>query len=101
MGAWKIELDDGRTFVGDESQTLLESASAAGHGLPFGCGHGACRTCGARLLSGRVAMAAGSSLTSEQARGGFLLLCVAYPRSDLRLEVGEQMGLLPVLPWTE
>jgi len=46
-------------------------------------------------------MPAGSALKAEQAKQGFVLTCVTQARSDLKLRVGERIGLLPVLPWTE
>ena len=101
MGVWTIELEDGRRFEATESESLLDAARRAGFRVPFGCHHGACRTCAGQLLAGRVAMPAGSALKAEQAKQGFVLTCVTQARSDLKLRVGERIGLLPVLPWTE
>ena len=56
--------------------------------LPIACRYGGCITCAARLLSGRVRQPNATALDGRQSRAGYVLLCVARPRSDCVLEVG-------------
>jgi ferredoxin len=88
-------------FDAHEGETLLMAATRAGVPLPNGCRVGACLTCAARLHEGHVALPPGSALTPAHLQQNLVLLCIAEARSDLQLEVGERVGLLPPLPWTD
>jgi len=90
-----------RSFTVGEGQTILDGATAAGLDLPWGCGVGACRTCCARLRSGHVSMPPGTALDRTHLEARLVLPCVAVPRSDLELDVGDRVGLLTPLPWTD
>lgn len=69
------------------SQTLLESALAAGIDLLSACRNGTCRVCMRRLLGGRVAYRIEwPGLSAEEKAQGYILPCVAYPASDLLLQ---------------
>lgn len=78
----------GRTLRVREDQSVLEVALAAGLNLPHSCRSGHCASCKARLLSGEVHYPNGrtAGLTAQEAASGYVLLCQARPRSDLRLE---------------
>ncbi len=67
---------------------LLDALEAAGLCLPYGCRHGACITCAARLLDGTVDQSKGKALKPAQEAAGYVLLCIARPRSDCVIEVG-------------
>jgi phenol hydroxylase P5 protein len=71
----------------EEGQTILEAALAAGIDWPYGCTHGNCGTCKARVLSGEVDMAEISSfaLFDDERAQGYILTCSARPTSDLEL----------------
>jgi ferredoxin len=73
-----------------ENQTVLEVADAAGLDLPSSCHAGVCTTCAARLLSGSVEQSEGMGISSELQEQGYALLCVAYPRSDLKVETEKE-----------
>jgi ferredoxin len=80
-------LAEGRTVsvsVG-ETDYLLDAALAAGLELPFMCLQGWCTTCAGRLLEGRVDQSEARRLYPEDEAAGFVLLCCAYARSDLRV----------------
>jgi ring-1,2-phenylacetyl-CoA epoxidase subunit PaaE len=62
--------------------SLLDSARAAGLPAPFACKAGVCATCRARIVSGRVEMAANYGLTEEEVGQGYILTCQAVPISD-------------------
>jgi CDP-4-dehydro-6-deoxyglucose reductase len=71
-----------------EDQSVLEVALEAGLNLPHSCRSGHCSSCKARLLSGEIHYPNGrtAGLTAEEAANGYVLLCQARPRSDLRVE---------------
>ena len=78
----------GRTLRVREDQSVLEVALAAGLNLPHSCRSGHCASCRARLLSGEIHYPNGrtAGLTAAEADAGYVLLCQARPRSDLRVE---------------
>jgi ferredoxin len=78
-GDWELRVD-----VGDD-QYLLDAAAGAGLELPSMCLQGWCTTCAARLLEGRVDQSEARRLYPEDEAAGFVLLCSAFPRSDLRI----------------
>ncbi len=77
----------GPEVVVEEGQTILEAALAAGIDWPYGCTHGMCGTCKARVLCGEVEMAEISSfaLFDDERAQGFILTCSARPASDVEL----------------
>ncbi len=82
-------------------QTVLDAAEAAGVGLPFGCLTGACGTCTGRLLEGDLEhRRPARALKKRHREEGYVLLCIAEPRSDCHIRVGAdvQAELVPN-PW--
>lgn len=79
--------------AGDEP--ILDAAEAAGVTLPYGCRAGHCISCAARLVEGDVDQSEGDALTPAQEAQGYVLLCIAVPRSDCVFKVGAavQQGL--------
>lgn len=69
-----------------EDQNILEAAYAAGIELPSSCNAGVCTTCAAQVLEGTVDQSEGMGVSLELQKEGYALLCVAYPRSDLKIE---------------
>ncbi|MFC6765624.1 2Fe-2S iron-sulfur cluster-binding protein [Natrinema soli] len=109
-----LERTDGptRTIAVDEDETVLEAAQRAGVRLPYDCRKGTCITCVGRL----TAIEAGerdaeegetdrpldpadaftyrrspAALTEPERADGYVLLCIASPRVDCRLEVGPRV----------
>jgi ferredoxin len=56
--------------------------------LPYGCRYGGCISCAAKLLDGEVDQSEGVALNGRQIHDGYILMCVARPRSDCTLDVG-------------
>jgi len=76
----------GETFTAAAEQTLMLAGLAAGLKLPWSCRNGTCRTCIARLVEGRVEhRIPWPGLSAEEKADGFILPCVAEPRSDVTL----------------
>ena len=73
-----------------ESQTILKTASEARLDLPSSCNAGVCTTCAAKILEGQVDQSDGMGVSTELQQEGYVLLCVAYPRSDLKIETGKE-----------
>ena len=69
-----------------ESQTILDAATDAGIDLPYSCSAGVCTTCAALIHSGEVEQSDGMGVSPELQAEGYALLCVSYPRSDIKLE---------------
>ncbi len=78
-----------------EDQYILEAVEAVGQKLPVGCLSGICSTCAARLLKGEVEQSQATGLKPAQVEKGYVLLCIASPRSHCQFEVGieSQAGL--------
>ena len=76
----------GREFTAAADRTLLLSAAQAGIAMTSSCRNGTCRACLRPLHAGRVAYRIEwPGLLPEEKAGGWVLPCVAYPRSDLVL----------------
>ena len=69
-----------------ESQNILDAATSAGIDLPYSCSAGVCTTCAAQILAGEVDQSEGMGVSPDLQAEGYVLLCVAYPRSDIKLE---------------
>lgn len=75
-------------FACRADQTVLAAAEAAGVPLPSSCTAGVCTTCAAVLRSGTVHQPDAMGVKAELQQQGYALLCVAFPRSDLKLQSG-------------
>lgn len=67
-------------------QTLLDAAEAHGLPIPSLCRAGVCGTCRTRVVEGQVECD-GGILDAEDRAAGYVLACVASPRSDCVIEV--------------
>ncbi|PSM47850.1 ferredoxin [Chroococcidiopsis sp. CCALA 051] len=90
MKTYQIELVNRNNFTLNVAadKYILDAVEAAGLKLPVGCRYGACITCAARILSGEVEQTNAIALKPQQAAKGYVLLCIATPRSDCKFEVG-------------
>lgn len=78
------------TITVPDNQTVLAAAEEAGLGLPSSCNAGVCTTCAAQLLSGIVDQSEGMGISPEVREQGYALLCVSYPRSNLKIETEKE-----------
>jgi ring-1,2-phenylacetyl-CoA epoxidase subunit PaaE len=71
---------DGRTRKVEFSEAnILDSAREAGMPAPFACKAGVCATCRAKVVKGKVEMAARYGLTDEEIAAGYVLTCQSVP----------------------
>lgn len=83
MPSWQVRLEpEGRTVLVDEADDILTAAARQGIALPSSCLEGSCTTCTGRVLAGEVEQDRALALRDEEKARGFVLLCVARPRSD-------------------
>ncbi len=78
----------GKTYEVDRRRSLLESLRENGIDLPYGCRYGGCITCAAKLVAGEVDQRGQMALNNRQINNGYVVLCVARPKSDCTFEVG-------------
>ncbi|MEB3293566.1 MAG: 2Fe-2S iron-sulfur cluster-binding protein [Synechococcales bacterium] len=78
----KIDLPDDRP--------ILETANALGLELPISCASGVCTTCAALITEGKVEQVDNLGISAELQQQGYALLCVAYPRSNLKIETQKE-----------
>jgi ferredoxin len=88
----RIELVNRNNITIDvaENQTILDAIEQAGLCLPVGCRYGVCITCAAKLVQGTVDQTEARCLKPEQIAAGYVLLCIAYAKSDSKFEVGAE-----------
>ena len=71
-----------------DDQPIYQAALEAGVQLPIGCNYGGCITCAAKLVEGSVRQPGASALNKRQSKAGYVLLCVARPKTDCVIEEG-------------
>jgi ferredoxin len=85
-------INEGQTYTIQvpKDQKILEVAEKENLNLPNSCNAGVCTTCAAKIISGEVEQSEGMGLSLELQGEGYALLCVSYPRSNLKLETGKE-----------
>ena len=92
--------NSGHSFDVHPSQTVLQAAIDAGINLPYGCRNGACGSCKAKLVSGKVFHNnyQSSAMSDAELAAGHTLLCCAMAQEDLVIECREVGGLAGIKP---
>jgi ring-1,2-phenylacetyl-CoA epoxidase subunit PaaE len=64
-------------------KTILDVLIAERINPPYSCTSGACSTCMAKVVSGKVEMEACYALDEDEVSAGFILTCQAHPKTDV------------------
>ena len=78
-------------FLCSEDQDIISAAKMNGIDLPNSWCSGVCTSCASMILEGTVEQEDAMGLNDDLKEKGFALLCVAYPKSDLHVVIGDQV----------
>lgn len=91
--------DRPQPFSVEPGETVLQAGLRSGLPLPFGCQSGGCASCRVRLRSGEIDYPFPPPALSEaEVEAGYILMCLARPRSDLVLELHQPPQLDALRP---
>ena len=84
----KISNKGNVSYQVEHKRPLLDSLREQGVDLPYGCRYGGCISCAAKLIDGEVDQKRQVALNNRQINDGYIIRCVARPKSNLVLEIG-------------
>ncbi|WP_122088660.1 2Fe-2S iron-sulfur cluster-binding protein [Halalkalicoccus subterraneus] len=82
-------VDEGVTLEVDENESILEAAEEAGLDLPYQCRMGVCGVCSGMCEKGETDQMEGMFLSESEKEDGYVLTCIAKPRSDMQIRTNE------------
>ena len=94
MSEFNIKVQFGKktySFSCPEDQDIISAAKANGIELPSSCCSGVCTSCASMVVDGSIDQEDAMGLNEDLREKGFALLCVAYPKSDLHILIGDEV----------